>query len=746
LSALPETTRRSPAIAHPSAVQRVIFAMGLGSLLGLSAPRSAAADEGMWLPEQLPEVGARMKALGLALDPAALAEPTAAPLSAIISLGGYCSASFVSDAGLVVTNHHCVSEFLGYNSGERGNLARDGYVAGTQADELWGGEGTEVYIVDQITDVSAQMQAGLKKGTKDLDRTRVVRRNEARLLKACEAPPAGAKAPTHRCRVVAFDGGGSYRLIRSKIFRDVRLAYAPPESVGSYGGDLDNWMWPRHAGDFALLRVYVAPDGSPAAYSEANVPYKPKAHLKLPKDIAQNGVKEGDFVMVAGYPGNTNRYESAEALQHARDVGYPSRIELYDRLLAILRAESAKSEEAAGKLNGTIDSLENGHKYARGMLDNFRASDVVADKRAMEAKVRAWVEADKARSKRFAPAFAERERIEAAARADWQAEYLLSWLSRSADLLEVAHQAVRLADERQKPDEERAPGYRERDLDRILQRSDRLDKTLWLEADRALLAELLPRVVKLEGGSSAPQIDALVAASGGVDGALRDLFDKPVLATAEGRRAILTADKATLAASEDPWVRLARALEARLGPIRAANDLAQGAGLRFNPLIMQATREAAGRTLYPDANNTLRITFGTVEGYRPADGVVYLPRTTVAGVAAKAGPAPFDAPKRLLDAIPSAGQSRFAHEGALPVDFLSSLDTTGGNSGSATLNKNGELVGLLFDGNYESMSADWLFNPAVTRSIHVDIRYLLWMLESVEGAPRLVEELGYPQP
>lgn len=705
-------------------------------------PLGAHADEGMWLPEQLPRLAPELRTLGITLDPANLADPNKAPLSAIISLNGYCSASFLSADGLVGTNHHCVSEFLGYNSDATRNLGRDGYVARERSAELWGGEGVEVYIVDQITDVTTAMRAGITKRTKDLDRTAVTRRNEAALLSACEAPPAGHAQPTHRCRVVAFDGGGSYRLIRSQIFRDVRLVYAPPESVGSYGGEIDNWMWPRHAGDFALLRVYVGKDGKPASYSPDNVPFHPVSHLT----IAKEPVREGDPVLVAGYPGGTSRYASASALQHARDEVYPTMVKLLDSLIGLLRAEAARSEEAAGRLNGSIDGLGNGQKNAQGMIDNMKASDVVGDKKRLEALVLAWVAADPARVKRYGPAFAERERLEAQARADWRAESLLNWALRSSDLLAVAHQAVRLADERKKPDGDRAPGFRTRDEERLLLRSDRLDKDLWLPADRALLAELLPQVVKLEGPSSAPAVDAFVASFGGIEGALNALFAAPALADAKARRALFAADAATLAASTDPYVVLARAFEQRLAPIRAADELRQGASLRLEPLIMEATRLAAGRELYPDANNTLRITFGKVEGYSPRDGVWHLPRTTVPGMVAKAGAWPFDAPARLLAAAPTAGASRFADNGVMPVDFLSSLDSTGGNSGSATLNKNGELVGFLFDGNYESMSADWLFAPAVTRSIHVDVRYLLWMLDEVEQAPALVAELGFPRP
>ncbi len=716
----------------------LLFSSVLSSLVLTLSP--AFADEGMWLPEQAPDKAARLKELGLKLDPATLGDPSKAPLSAIISLGGYCSASFLSADGLVGTNHHCVSDYLGYNATDTQNYPRDGYLARTRADELWGGPGSEVYVVESITDVTTQVLAKIKPRTKDADRRKLINRATSEILAACEAPISPGAAPAYRCRVAETWGGQKYRLIKARVFRDVRLAYAPPESVGSYGGEIDNWMWPRHAGDFSLLRVYVAPDGSPAAYSKDNVPYKPPAFLKVSPD----GVGPGDLVMVAGYPGSTSRYALAAQLEHMAAVGYPESLELSGRLLEILRVEAAKGEEAAGRLAGAIDTTANRHKYTEGMLDNFRTSNVVARKVEQEKELEAWINADKARMKKFGPALAEARRLVTQAQTADRVERLLGMTIRYADLLTISHRAVRLAAERPLPDADREPGFQERDLERTLQRSDRLDRDLWLPADRALMAELLTRIVKLEGEDAVPTVDAFVAAHGGVEGSLNALFDSPKLVDSKTRRDLLQTDTASLQRSKDPWVQLALAIEARLKPLREAAQLREGAWLRVDPILMEARQGAAKSPLYPDADNSLRLTYGQVRGYSPRDAVTYLPQTTVRGMVAKAGEYPFNAPTRFLEAAKNSPASRFADPklGDVPVDFLSDLDTTGGNSGSATLDKDGRLVGFLFDGNYESMSADWLFDATVTRSMHVDIRYALWTLDSVEGASHLITELG----
>jgi len=702
-------------------------------LLAALLPSPAQADEGMWLPEQLPDHAQRLTELGLEIPVSQLADPMGDPLGAIVSLG-FCSASFVSPDGLILTNHHCVAGYLGANSSAQANLARDGFMAGSQADELWTGPDGRVTVVESITDVTEKVLARTHGRVSDAQRQLRIAEARKALVAACEADD------DRRCAVASYYGGSEYRLIRARELRDLRIVYAPAESVGSYGGDTDNWMWPRHAGDFAMLRAYVAPDGSTADHAADNVPYPPAHHLRFDP----TGAQDGEMVMVAGFPGHTERYALAEQLRFSRDRVYPQAIERANASLALFDRLSQADPEGAARLAAPIDWVSNGRKYEQGMLDDFQGSPVVQQVEAREAALRSWIAADRKRAKTYGPVLAELDRLQAEGEQRYETDVVYGRLFRSADLLGVATQAVRLATERAKPDLQREEGLQARDEANIRASFENLDRTLYLPADQALLRMVLTDSQALAADQRIPPLDAFLAAHGGIDGTLALLFDHPALALAPARLALLDADAATLAHSQDPWVQLARELEAWEAPRRDQDKARAGARMRLMPVYMEALRTARPGAVYPDANSSLRVSFGQVEGYAPRDGVWYLPHTTVTGMVAKAGPPPFDAPQRLLDAAATSTTSGWAdpelHD--VPVDFLTTLDTTGGNSGSATINGKGELVGLIFDGNYEAMSADWLFDDALTRSIHVDVRYLLWMLQDVEEADWILSELG----
>jgi len=318
----------------------------------------------MWLPEQLPAMEDRLVEMGLRMPIADLGDPSSATMQSIVSLGG-CSASFVSADGLIATNHHCVESMLSYVSDSDHDRVDEGYLAPRREEELWVGPTARVSVVESIQDVTDRF-ARIRPGMADAAAHRKRELLRKRLIDDCEDD-------THRCRVASFYGGREHRLIRSRVLRDVRLVYAPPRSVGSYGAEIDNWMWPRHSGDFAFLRAYVDPDGEVADHHEDNVPYQPPHHLP----VAAEGVQDGDFVMVAGYPGSTYRYRTAREMRFSRDVVYPSSVERTKWSLAMLRDESASNADAAVALHPTIMGLENGLKYRQGMMDNFAHTDVV---------------------------------------------------------------------------------------------------------------------------------------------------------------------------------------------------------------------------------------------------------------------------------------------------------------------------------------------------------------------------------
>ena len=701
--------------------------------LALLATLPAHADEGMWLPEQLPRKSAELKEMGLEIDAGALADPMGQPLGSIVTLG-FCSAAFVSEDGLIATNHHCVSGYLQYLSDAENDRNETGFLADTRSDEAWVGPGSEVQVVHKISDVTDQVNAGVKKRTRDAQREALVAKNTKQIVAGCEAD-----RPNMQCRVVSYYGGAEYRLVEKRRLKDVRLVYAPPDSVGSFGGEIDNWMWPRHTGDFALLRAYVAPDGGAAEHADDNVPYETPHHLEVNAD----GVDPGDFVMVAGYPGRTYRFRQARSMRFARDESYPFSIALSGEIRDILVDHAGRSPEARARLTAHLGYLENGLKYRQGMLDGFAGSDVVTSKEASEEALMRWVASDRKRSKRYGPVFAELNAMADAKEATDKSEAVSRWMLR-IDLLSAAYGGWRWACEQEKPDLERDRGYQDRDRTKRVRRLERLEKTMWTPSDRDVLKLLLERLAALPVDQRPQPVLDWVEAQGGIDAALEKLHDEPALAETANRVALLDMDRAALAASDDPWVQLAIALDSFNSPLRERDRARKGANLRLQPLYIEALRGATEGELYPDANSSLRITVGHVKGYSPQDGLVALPQTTLAGMVAKSGDAPFDTPPRFLEAAARAGESRWkdASLGDVPVDFLTTLDTTGGNSGSATLDAQGRFIGLIFDGNYEAMSADWVFNDEMTRSIHVDVRYMLWTLDEVEGATRLLEELG----
>jgi len=692
----------------------------------------ALAAEGMWQPDQLPALAAELAAEGLAIPAEQLADISQLPLSAVVGLG-WCTASFVSDAGLFVTNHHCVTDWLSGLSDETRDLHEQGWLAETRADELYVGPGKAIQIITGIEDVTETVVDRIDRRMKDAQRQRVLERTRKELVATCEEATPGAV-----CQVISLQHGLVYQLVTAIELKDIRLVYVPPRAVGDYGGEVDNWEWPRHAGDFSILRAWVGPSGNPE-HGADNVPYRPSSHLT----VSTAGVAEGDFVMVAGYPASTERYRLASELDFAIQTADPTKIAWYGRLIGILETYGLEHPEAAGVLGGTIDGFENSIKAYQGELVGFEKQGTAAAKHAEEGDLRAWMEARKERKDHLV-ALDELRSLVAAEQATWQRGLVVKLLRWMAPRFDAAHDLVRWNQERALDDLDRDEGYQDRDRDDLAGWLQSLDEGRVADAERLALTQIIAWSQELPTAQRIEPLDEWLFVQGGVEDALDRLYGPSVMDTPEGRTHLLDVGTEQLAASTDPWVELALAMAPWLAERREEERERAGAELRLRPLVMEARLEQAERMLYPDANGTLRVTYGQVRGYEVEDGLAASPHTRVAGLVAKAGEPPFDAPEAWLAAAEGAPRTRWAdpHLRDVPVDFLSTLDTTGGNSGSPTLNAQGELVGLLFDGTYESIPADWDFDDALTRSIHVDVRYLLWILDEVEGADHLVEELG----
>jgi hypothetical protein len=715
-----------------------LLAAAIAVPLSLFATQAALAGEGMWVPQQLPEIAGPLKKAGLKLSPQQISDLTGDPMGAVVALGG-CTASFVSPNGLVVTNHHCAYGAIQLNSTAENNLIKNGFNAPTTGDEVSAGPNARVFVLDEITDVTKEAKAAIASAGDDaLARTKALEAFEKKLIADCEAE-AG-----FRCRLYSFSGGNTYRLFKNLEIKDVRLAYAPPGSVGKFGGDIDNWMWPRHTGDFAFYRAYVGKDGKPAAFSKDNVPYQPKHWLKF----ADQPLGAGDFVMVAGYPGSTNRYALAAEFDNTAQWTYPTIARHYKNQIAMVQAAGKQDADIQVKYAATMAGWNNTSKNYDGQLEGFKRIDAAGQKRREEAAVLGWLKGQGAQGQPALDAHAKLLDLLEQSKATRDRDLTLALFNNTA-MLGAATQLYRLSIEREKPNAERESGYQDRDLPAIEGGLKQLERRYVAAMDRQLQEYWLNEYIKLPANQRVAALDTWL---GGNDAAaVKRALDRLAgtrLGSTEERLKWFAADRKAFEASRDPAIQYAVAVMPTLLKLEQERKTRAGENLAARPLYLQALadyKKSQGEFVYPDANLSLRITFGNVMGYAPKDGVEYTPFTTLEGVVAKeTGQDPFDSPKALLDAVAAKryGGLEDKRIGSVPGNYLSDLDITGGNSGSPVLDAHGKLVGLAFDGNWESVSSNWVFDPKMTRMIAVDGRYLRWIMQEVYPAPQLLKEMN----
>ena len=700
------------------------------------------AGEGMWMPEQLPALAPDLAKSGLKLDARKLADLTGDPMGAIVSLGG-CSASFVSPQGLIVTNHHCVYSYLQFNSTPEKNLIEKGFLAKALGEEIPAAPDARVWVTTSIEDVTDKVLPRAGESLSDLDRHSRVERRRKELIRECE------KEGGVRCTVPSFFEGSKFSRIKQLEIRDVRLVYAPPRGIGNYGGEVDNWMWPRHTGDFGFVRAYVAADGRPADFARENVPYRPKHFLR----VSTADVDPGDLMMTIGYPGKTYRYELAARVKEAQEFDIPTSIRYRKELIRVLEDAGKDRKDVAIRNASRLRSLLNYLKKYEGTLEAFERGNLIERRRAEEAEIAALVANDPAAMKRHQETLAGIARANEKLASTRERDAVLEWIYSSSPMLSQASTLWRLAGERPKADIERANGYQERDWKRLRATVSRAQRTIEPASDRAGLSWFLLEASKLPKGQRIAVVDDALAATGesdpsaAVDKVLDRLYANTKVHESEARLAMFDETREKLAARNDAFVKFAADLRRVMDEKQRRDDEVAGAMMRLRPGYVALLQRLRKARVYPDANGTLRVSFGHVQGYSPRDSVQYAAQTTVRGILEKqTGQDPFDSPQELLSASTGKKLGAYADPelGDVPVNFLSSGDITNGSSGSATLNASGELAGLAFDGNYEAMGSDYLVNPDVTRAIHVDSRYVLWVMDAIDGAHNLIREMGLP--
>ncbi len=698
-------------------MKRVLAALACALFL---MPASLRADEGMWLLPLLEKMNAdALKNLGSRLTPEQIYSVNNSSIKdAIVQFGGGCTGEIISGSGLLVTNHHCGYGSIQALSTPEHNYLEDGYWAMSPAEEL-PVPGLTVRFLQSMTDVTDTLAAGA-------DRQALI----------ADAQKAN---PNCQVRITSFFNENVFYLIVSKIYRDVRFVGAPPASAGKFGGDTDNWMWPRHTCDFSMFRVYAGPDNEPADYSPENVPMVPRQFL----GVSLKGVQEGDFAMIMGYPGSTQRFQTAAQLEEmleSNNIRIAARGVRQDILWKAMRADEKVGLQYASKYSGS----SNGWKKWIGEKEAFEALEIIPRQKQKEEELEAWINADPSRKEAWGGAVARIAENVAATKAPIESFTLLNESIGRIELLGFAAAVSRTvemvrnaaaANPAEAVDEKEA-------LSEVVEMLRGQYKDYNADVDHDVAVAMID-FYKANAGENTIKIGGKDIRKLDTRKLVDNMFKKSIFTSEQKLASKPITDK--LLAS-DPAVQMANALIGAMMPLR--NQI-----MSSQPQLAEATKAYAASLLewkkdepqYPDANMTCRLTYGTVKSYEPKDGVLYKYYTTLEGVMEKEDPDNYEfrVPARLKEIYEAKDYGQYANEkGELVTCFLTNLDITGGNSGSPVMDADGNLIGLAFDGNWEAMSSDVMFEPKLQRVICVDIRYVLLMMDKFGGAGYLLNEMN----
>ena len=693
----------------------VLLILALFCLKGVPA----LADEGMWVPALIQSRIKDMKAKGFKLTAEDIYSINRSSLKdAVLLFGSGCTGEVISDEGLFLTNHHCGYYFIGSHSSVEHDYLTNGFWAMNRSEEL-PNPGLTVSFLIRMEDVTDRALKGVGDEMPQAERDSMVKANAAGVI-------AKATAGTHyEAAVEPFYYGNQYFLFVYEKFRDVRLVAAPPSAIGKFGGDTDNWMWPRHTGDFSMFRIYADKNNNPADYSKDNVPYRPRRSFT----ISTAGLKKGDFTMVYGNPGRTMQYVVSDAIDYAVNCGNPAKIKMRTMRLEIMNAEQAKDPATRIAYAAKNARVSNQWKKWQGESKGLARLGTLDKKRAFEAQFTAWA-ADKPLYRDVLPKL----RALYAELAPYA--FARNYYQEAYQAIEMTQFAQNAAKGIFKPDAEKA--------------GDGFFKNYSQTIDRLSTQAVLGEYVKNVPAEWTPAyfLEA-VQKAGGIDRYVDELFEQSNFSTIEKYKALASADSATKAAAlqNDPALLLAEAFNTFY------NTKVDGTYKRLNTeintlyrLYMKGLMEMQpDRTFFPDANLTLRVAYGTVEGYSPVDAVYYEPFSTIDGIMEKDNPDIYDynIPQRLRDLYRTKEYGRWNVDGSVPVCFLATNHTTGGNSGSPVLNGRGQLVGINFDRTWESTMSDYEFDVVKCRNIIVDIRYVLFVIDRIGNAGYLLDEMRF---
>ena len=703
-------------------------------VLAASISGFARADEGMWLPALIHKLNIKdMQGAGLKLSAEDIYSINNSSIKdAVVHIGG-CTAEMISPDGLMLTNHHCAYGDIQRHSSVENDYLQYGFWAKTRDQELPNPQKIARFLI-RAEDVTEKVLADVREDMAFEERQRTVSQAISRL----EREAAGE---THyQAQVRSFLESNKYYLFVYETFRDVRLVGAPPQALGKFGGDTDNWMWPRHTADFALYRVYTGPDGKPASYSKENIPLKPRHFFP----ISLKGVEDGDYAMILGYPGTTNRYKTSVEVQYTMDVTNTTRIDVREKKLEIIRNYMETSQKARIQYANKHAGSSNYYKYSIGQNQGMKNLDVIEKKKAQEDEFTRWVEPSPARQAKYGKALDMIRQAYVDLDDEIAQNYLIEALLQGPEIFMFSYRARALYSLLEKPGE---------NSDRISQTVKSMEESLdsfFKDYDAATDEKIAASLLKLYAERTNPRFHPGFYQT--IKGKFKGNYEKY---TAQMYARTIFADQEKLSAflrnpsrkvlDKDPVFIVSGEVFDMLRIIgeetqKTAAMLEEGRHL----LVAGLMEMNPGKVFYPDANSTMRLTYGTVGSYVPRDGVLYKETTTVNGYLEKEIPGDdeFDVPARLKELILAKDFGRYADKnGDLVPCFISNNDITGGNSGSPVINAHGHLIGCAFDGNWEAMSGDLAFEPDIQRTISVDIRFVLWVIDKYAGATHLIDEM-----
>ncbi len=697
----------------------------------------AIADGGMWPVYDIANLPLdSLNSEGLTLSAQDIYNPGGISLSdAVVKLRGG-TASFVSKTGLLITNHHVAFGAIQKQSSVDQNFITEGFYAETSAEEI-PAIGYYALVTLDIKDVTDQFHDIIDSDKTDFERYTDIESKIKKIIAEAE------KNRDVECKIVKMYGNSQFILYTHFKIKDIRIVYAPPESIGNYGADIDNWMWPRHVGDFAFVRAYVAPDGSSAEYSQDNVPYKPGKYLP----ISSQGVSEGDLTLMIGYPGRTHRYASSYELSHLLKEYYPLYLETSKNRLNILYNLAETDPEIKIRLSSTESGINNYYKKTKGIVRGFGRAKLLELRRNQERRI---IETAAALSKSlpdFNGVMAGYDSLFSAKQKYYRKDFYLKTLPGACNSLNMAIELYKWAVEREKDDIEREMGFQERDVEKCLEDFKNAQINLVPEYDRQILYYFLDKILNLPENQRITSIDNIFKGkeiqSYGIQ-FVDYICAKTMVTNLDSRLKMFTMSKEDLEVANDPLLNLAIMLKPEIDAMKDRAKAFDGALERLDADAIEGYNHVTQKKLHPDANSTKRLNWGEVHGYNPADAVSYNYQTYLSGVMEKeTGTEPFIVSEVLKTAFLSRDKSLYRDKGQndIPVNFLSSNSGTNGNSGSPVINGKGEFIGVDFDTSIDGVAADYYHNPALARSIIVDSRYILYIIDEVYDLKNLVKEL-----